>query len=217
VGWLVALGAVVAVGVAGRGTEPRPREALIAQPTSALVTHGPTVPGNTVASPGPNAGRQSARVPLLVVEEPAVSGQMITSRDLVVRGSLSHVSGPVRVTLESRNGKPIAVATAQPVARGRREDDPRPVFEVRLALPGPRPNGTMVVQVVVFDIDGIPRDAIRRRIRVGAVEPGGAASVAVDAATEGGVAGSVATGAQARPRLGEDGLMGGITFGTAWP
>jgi hypothetical protein len=93
----------------------------------------------------------------------------VTTRDLVVRGHLVSGTGPVLVALESSRGTTIVGRTVGPMTMPRPGYDPSPPFEVRLVLPEPRPIGTMTIEVVAYDIAGIPVDAIRRVIRIGGV------------------------------------------------
>jgi hypothetical protein len=109
-----------------------------------------------------------------------------------VRGRVARSAGLVRIILESRGGKPIATAAIDPTGGGHGDSIP---VESRFQLPFPRPSGDMILFLIAVDENGIPIDAIRRRFSMGAI---------IDVPGIGRRHGS----------NGEDGLMGGIPFGT---
>jgi hypothetical protein len=112
-------------------------------------------------------GRPADATPhVIVLESPATQLEVLTTRDLVVRGHLVSGTGPVLVVLVSSRGATITGKTVGPMTMPRPGSDPSPPFEVRLQLPDPRPDGTMTLEVVAYDINGIPVDAIRRPIRI---------------------------------------------------
>ena len=138
---------------------------------------------------------------VIVLDTPATTDQVITARVIVVRGSVSPRTGRIQVLLQSRSAEPIVVRTAEPLdlpaTRDRRQ---HPDFVVTLPLPSARPSGPAVVQVVTYDVSGRAIGIFVRRIQIGGlIDP-----------TYGDEA--------ARPPTGEDGLMGGIIYGTnfAW-
>jgi hypothetical protein len=127
----------------------------------------------------------------LALDQPARRGDVVTTLELIVRGRVARTAGEVRIMLESSGGKPVAAAAVDPTGHG----DWIP-FESRFRLATPRPGGDMTLFIVAVDGDGIPIDAIRRRFTIGAI---------VDLpARQNARSGS----------NGEDGLMGGIPFGT---
>jgi hypothetical protein len=129
-------------------------------------------------SPGPSAlVGVSGAVPSLdpafadvFVTSPARANQVITTRDLVVRGHVRESSWRVQVVLQSRSAEPIVVRTGGPMTRpGDRDRSPGRTFIVTLPLPDPRPSGPAVVQVVVYDTSGRAQDVVLRAIQIGAV------------------------------------------------
>ncbi len=121
----------------------------------------------------------------------------MTTRDLIVRGRVARTAGEVRIMLESRGGKPVATAAIDPTGGGHGGWIP---FESRFRLEMPRPAGDMTLFVIAVDRDGIPIDALRRRFTIGEF---------IDIT-------AVPDGRRSRSS-GEDGLMGGIPFGTNVP
>jgi hypothetical protein len=159
-----------------------------------------------VASVGPSAEPGAAAVAgldavsdAIVLEWPATPNQVITTRELVVRGRLRASAGRVQVLVQSRGSQPILVRTVGPLHRDWDRDHPgRLTFTVTLPLPDPRPSGPAVVQIVAYDAVGRANGVLLRPIQIGAaIDPGSA-------------------GLPGRPALGEDGLIGGIPFDTNW-
>ncbi len=148
------------------------------------------------AIPSPSARVAQRQVAL---DLPARRGEVVTTRELIVRGRVAIAAGEVRIMLESSNGKPIATAAVDPTGFGH---DGWVPFESRFRLTTPRPGGEMVLFIVAVDGDGVPIDAIRRRFTVGAI-----VEIPVPA-------GRTSGGSGERPTHGEDGLMGGLPFGT---
>jgi hypothetical protein len=117
----------------------------------------------------------SAAVPSLdpawadvVMTSPARANQVITTRDLVVRGHVREPSWWVQVVLQSRRAEAIVVRTGGPMTRpGDRDRSPGRTFIVTLPLPDPRPSGPAVVQVVVYDASGRAQDVALRAIQIG--------------------------------------------------
>lgn len=115
---------------------------------------------------------------VIVLQDPPRDGAIVTTRDLVVAGHVPAGTG-LRIGLGSANGKALAFASVAP----RLEDSGAVGFSVGLPLSNPRPGGTMTVQVIAYDVDGVPIDVVRRTFQVGPV---------------------------VRTVGGEDGLMGGL-------
>ena len=110
-------------------------------------------------------GRSADAAPhLIVLESPATQLEVLTTRELVVRGHLVSGTGPVLVALETSRGTSIVGKTVGPMTLPRPWFDPSPPFEVRLTLPNPRPSGTAVLEVIAYDIYGVTQDTLRRRI-----------------------------------------------------
>ncbi|MGH2474274.1 MAG: hypothetical protein ACRDIL_03335, partial [Candidatus Limnocylindrales bacterium] len=168
-----------------------------------LALNGPDVTAEraAVVPPVVPSGAPSARAdaPRSVrLDEPARRDEVVTSREIVVRGRVARSVGQIWIMLESRGGKPIATNAIDPTGMPRGEMIP---FESRFQVAMPRPAGSMMVVVVAIGPDGVPVDAIRRRFELGAIIdiP---ARVRTDAPP-------VRSGSK-----GEDGVMGGIPFGT---
>jgi hypothetical protein len=181
--WVAGLAGVVAVAILGGGAvSPGPRVADVA-PSSAS-------PSGVVDLP----------VARIVLEQPSMAGQTITTRDLLVRGHLTEGDGPVRISLWSDSDTQMEVLRLDVLRApdsGLRAEDAAP-FEARFPLPNPRPNGTMFVEVVAFDGGGIPLEVVRVPILVGSIAVG------------------PPTGRSGTGTHGEDGIVGGIVFGTSW-
>jgi hypothetical protein len=143
-----------------------------------------------VSSPPPSGPPVGQRH--LALDQPARRDDVVTTRELIVRGRVARSAGLVRIILESRGGKPIATAAIDPTGGGHGDWIP---FESRFQLAFPRPGGDMILFLIAVDENGIPIDAIRRRFSMGAI---------IDIPGTGSRRGS----------NGEDGLMGGIPFGT---
>lgn len=178
------MAALVGTGSVGLDERSRP----------AIATGSPRVDA-AARHPAPSAPPPSTS-PLIILEHPAVDLEVITTRDLVVRGHLDGGTGPVRVALDVGSARPLAVKTVGPMTVPWDDDrDLRPSFTVTLPIAGPRPGGTMVVQVVAYDFEGVPQDVLRRRVRIGSI---GAPEWSRDGRRE------------RTRRLGDDGLVGAI-------
>ena len=154
----MALAAVVGIAVANGGLGrdgPGERDRAIA-----LGLASPAVRPTT----RPAASRPIPRS--LVLDEPARSGAVVTTRKLIVRGRVAATAGEVRIMLESSGGKPLATAAIDPTGHARAGFIS---FEATFRLSKPRPGGSMMLFVVAVDGAGIPIDGIRRRFTVGAV------------------------------------------------
>ena len=188
------LGLVVVVGAAlvGRGVDG---EAVVVAPSA---------PAQGVVGPTPSGARPfSERVPLdrwvtvIVLDAPARTALPIATQEIVVRGHLLHDTAFLQVVFQSRSAGVILLQTIRPmtvpVGNDRSEGT---AFVATLPLPEPRPSGAATLEIVAYDAFGKARDSVVRPIQIGPfLDP-----------TYGGMAG--------RPPTGEDGLMGGITFGT---
>ena len=127
-------------------------------------------------SPGPSGlVAASAAVPSLdpafadvVVTSPEWANQVITTKDLVVRGHVRESTWRVQVVLQSRSAEPIVVRTGGPMTRpGDRDRSPGRTFIISLPLPDPRPSGPAVVQVVAYNASGRAQDVVLRAIVIG--------------------------------------------------
>jgi hypothetical protein len=167
-----------------------------------LAAQGGSAPSPS-GPPGAAAVSSPSRPPVglrhIALDQPARRGEVVTTRELIVRGRVARTAGNVRIILESSGGKPIAAAAIDPTGHGHGDWIP---FESRFRLATPRPGGDMTLFVVAVDGDGIPIDAIRRRFTIGAI-------VDIPAV----VRSSGPRDGRSRSN-GEDGLMGGIPFGT---
>jgi hypothetical protein len=166
--------------------------------------------GEAVTAPSlAEASRASAAAPVvgtiskidpprsvIFLDSPATTDQ-VTTAEVVVRGDVRMDIAGIQVLLESSRGEPIVGRPVGPMSLDWHRDGPRRIpFVVALPLPDPRPSGPAVVQIVAFDDEGRVRGMFVRLIQIGArLDP-----------TYG--------DATRRPSTGEDGLMGGITFGS---
>ena len=126
----------------------------------------PTGPPHAAIVSSPPASDPPVGQRHLTLDLPARRGDVVTTRELIVRGRVTRSIGEVRIILESRGGKPIAAATIDPTDFGHEAWIP---FESRFRLAFPRPGGDMVVFLIAVDAQGIPIDAIRRRFTMGAI------------------------------------------------
>jgi hypothetical protein len=128
-------------------------------------------------SPGPSGSVAASAIPSLdpafadvVVTSPARANQVITTRDLVVRGHLRESTWVVQVVLQSRSAEPIVVRTGGPMTRpGDRDRSPGRTFSLVLPLPDPRPSGPAVIQVVAYDDSHRAQDVVLRAVQIGEV------------------------------------------------
>ena len=97
------------------------------------------------------------------MDQPARRDEVVTTREIVVRGQVTKRVSEVRITLES-GGRPIASGTIDPIGMPRNDMIP---FETRFTVDRPRPAGPLFVMVVAIDADGVPIDAMRRRFMLG--------------------------------------------------
>ncbi len=118
---------------------------------------------------------------------PSIDGAPVTAARLMVIGTSPDPDRPLRISLYNMWGDELAGTDLQ--ARG--------AFTVVLRIPDPRPIGPAVLQVSRVDPAGREAMMVERPLVIGplAVPPPQAQ----------------------RPPLGEDGLVGGLVFGTAWP
>jgi hypothetical protein len=104
----------------------------------------------------------------VAMTSPARTNQVITTRDLVVRGHVRESSWRVQVVLQSRSAEPIVVRTGGPMTRpGDRDRSPGRTFIITLPLPDPRPSGRAVVQIVAYDASGRAQEVVLRSILIG--------------------------------------------------
>ncbi|HYH92532.1 MAG TPA: hypothetical protein VD763_05175 [Candidatus Saccharimonadales bacterium] len=149
----------------------------------------------------PSAVSADVSIARIVLEQPSMAGQTVTTPDLLIRGHLTDGDGPIRISLWSGSDTQMEVVRLDALRAPETGFRPRfaAPFQARFPLPNPRPNGTMFVEVVAFDRDGIPLESLRVPILVGAI-----------------AAPSTGVGQSGTGTHGEDGIVGGIVFGTAW-
>lgn len=152
---------LVTAGILGGSTKPD---------TSARVAIEPDA--SAVPAPAVRAAVNIEPEQALVVTLPAHSGDEITTRQLIVTGFVVGEPVPIRISLQGRREREIDAVTIIPT---RSPEVTRPQragrFRVAFDLPKPRPNGTMVVEIVLLTPDGRAFDMIRRRVRIGAIAP----------------------------------------------
>ena len=151
------------VGVALAGGAEESATDFVPAPTG---SRGPSVPV-AASSAVPSLDPAWADV---VMTSPARANEVISTRDLVVRGHVRESSWRVQVVLQSRSAEPIIVRTGGPMTRpGDRDRSPGRTFIITLPLPDPRPSGPAVVQVVAYNASGRAQDVVLRAIQIGAV------------------------------------------------
>jgi hypothetical protein len=125
----------------------------------------------------------------------------VSTREVVVRGRVPESLGVVRIVLQAASGEAIATAPLDPTGHGHGAWVP---FESRFSLTPPPPGGAWPSFIVAVDAAGRPIDETRHPFTVRSYvyipEETGPRIPA-------GAAGTLHT-------TGEDGLMGGIPFGT---
>jgi hypothetical protein len=121
-----------------------------------------------------------------------------TTREVVVRGRVATDLGDVRIVLQSRGGTPIASAAIDPTGHGHADWVP---FESRFRL-APDSDDSWPVYIVAVDADGRPIEPVRHPFSVRAY-------LFIPASS-----GPALEPVRWIHTTGEDGLMGGIPFGT---
>jgi len=149
-----------------------------------------------VVAPPPVEGAPSVASSIILLDWPATSTSVVTTRDLVVRGHVPEGSGHIVVMLESKSPERMIVVTVNPTRLPDGELHGMSAFLATVQLPAPRPTGPAVVHVIAFDADGTATEILLRTVQIGAL---------IDPTYGDG---------SARPPTGEDGLMGGIPYGT---
>jgi hypothetical protein len=191
--WGLGLLGVVGAALAGGIGDERVAEAP-PEPSGALAVAPVALPAPSIEVVPPVASS------VILLDWPATPTSVVTTRDMVVRGHVPEDSGPVVVMLESRSPERMIVVTVNPTRLPARDIRGMSAFRATLTVPDPRPTGPAVVHVIAFDAGGDATEVLLRTIQIGAV---------VDPTYGDG---------SARPPTGEDGLMGGIPYGTnfAW-
>lgn len=136
------------------------------------------------------AAAELATARSLRLDQPARRDEVVTTPDILVRGQAGTDVARIRVTLESRGGKILASDWIDRTASDGGELFP---FEARFEATTARPAGVMWITATALGADGIPIDALRRRFQLGEIP---------------------AERSQPVHTTGEDGVMGGIPFGT---
>ena len=150
-----------------------------------------------VVGPAPPVERApSVASSVILLDWPSTSTSVVTTRDLVVRGHVPDDSGPIVVMLESRSPARMIVVTVNPTRLPDGELRGMSAFRATMSVPDPRPTGPAVVHVIAFDAGGDATEVLLRTIQIGAL---------IDPTYGDG---------SARPPTGEDGMMGGIPYGT---
>lgn len=100
------------------------------------------------------------------LDQPARRDEVVTTREIVVRGQAGTGVDRIRLTLESRGGKLLA---SQWIDRTTSTDGETFPFEARFAATAARPAGVMWVTATALGADGVPIDALRRRFQLGEI------------------------------------------------
>ena len=124
-----------------------------------------------------------------------------TARDVVLRGRVAKALGDVRIVLQARDGTQIASAAIDPTGHGHAGWVP---FESRISLP-PGKQSDRPAFIVAVDGTGRPIDTVR--------QPFSAQLFLFIPASSG----PAIERTDASHTTGEDGVMGGIPFGTNFP
>jgi hypothetical protein len=133
----------------------------------AVAPPGSLGPSGVVEVSAPVPSLDPARADL-VMTSPARANEVITTKDVVVRGHVREPSWRVQVVLQSQSAEPIVVRTGGPMTRpGDRDRSPGRTFIVTLPLPDPRPSGRAVVQVVAYDARGRAQEVVLRTVLIG--------------------------------------------------
>ncbi len=187
------LGLIVVVGAA-----------LVGREADGAMTAEPSPSEHPVpASAAPSGLQIAGRVPLdrwatvIVLDAPARTDHPVATQQIVVRGHLLHDTAFLQVLFQSRSAGLLYLQTIRPMTVPLGNDRSEGTgFVATIPLPDLRPIGAATLQVIAYDARGQVKDVLFRPIQVGTLlDP-----------TYGGMA--------AKPPTGEDGLMGGITFGT---
>jgi hypothetical protein len=121
-----------------------------------------------------------------------------TIREVVVRGRVAEELGAVRIVLQSQSGSEVASASIDPTGHGHGGWVP---FESRFRV-GPDDEGTQPAFIVAVDAGGTPIDAVRHPFSVRTY-------LFIPASL-----GPAIEPTRSIHTTGEDGVMGGIPFGT---
>jgi hypothetical protein len=165
--WVVGLGAVVGLAVMGAGTAEERTTGDANRPTASIVV----------------AERAGARS--IQLDQPARRDEVVTTREVVVRGQAGTDVDRIRVTLESRGGKLLA---SQWIDRTTSTDGELFAFEARFEATTARPAGVMWVTATALGADGVPIDALRRRFQLGEIRDVPAVGMAREVVVRGRVA-----------------------------
>ncbi len=160
---MLGVGLLTGIGIIGRGGEGAAR----------AVEGGSAVAVASLEPVVALGGGATATVDrLIVIESPAFTNAVITTRDLVVEGYVLSATGPIDIVLESSGNKARAARTVQPMTGSAALfSGGRTAFSATFPISNPRPGGRMVVQIIAYDRSGIPMDSLRRRIQIGAIAP----------------------------------------------
>jgi hypothetical protein len=146
--WVVGLGAVVGLAVMGADTVEERTITDANRPTASIAV-------------AERAGPRSLRL-----DQPARRDEVVTTREVVVRGQAGTGVARIRVTLESRGSKILATRWIDRTAA----DGETFPFEARFEATTARPAGVMWVTAAALGADGVPIDALRRRFQLGEIQ-----------------------------------------------
>ena len=126
-------------------------------------------------APRRRTGRRSAsrRLARWSSPRPTGPGVEITTPRLTVTGYVAGPPTPVRISLQGRGNRIIETQVVEPT-RDVAVTEPQRVarFSASFAVPNPRPNGEMLVEIALLAPDGHAFDVIWRYVAIGAVGAG---------------------------------------------
>lgn len=170
----------------------------------ALSGGSPTEPRTDPAEPGADPAGPSPSTVARDEVRPTSRPVPVATREVVVRGRVAEALGDVRIVLEWADGSRIASAPVDPTGHGHGDWIP---FEARFRLRPPPPGGAWPSFIIAVDGAGEPIDTTRYPFTVRSYVYIPASSGPAIRSGDG----------PTRRAIGEDGLMGGIPFGTNVP
>jgi hypothetical protein len=128
-----------------------------AKPSAAIAS--PAGDGSLKAAVGAVTGSAIAEPRRLVLFQP--SDGLVTTRELLVSGSVVDEADRLAIILESRGAKPLSMTTVA-------AESP---FSVTLPIPIHRDGTPLNVRVIAYDVDGQPIDVVGRQVIIGPYVP----------------------------------------------
>jgi hypothetical protein len=194
-GWLVALTAIVTVGVLA--TDGLPAGPLTVDDQTAATTADGSARGHS-----PTLTRVLPVADVVRLDAPAPTGNAAAGPGLVVQGTMLVEADSVRIVLELDRNRVVGRIDLDvaDLASGR-PSGPAATFETTFTLPSLRSSGTMWIAVTAYDDLGLLLGSARRAFDVGRLLEAGAGTdgPATVPGPMGGASGHAALGASCRP------------------